>query len=394
MTSRHLTVKTVLIALFIGFTSICGKAAGEEHISIQASYSDSSGGRVASADFYQQNKQIIAVSTLFPELAVKLSEQNQIIFRTVPVILSFLHPEKIDAMIKKTDNILSEWMKEHPETVSDGVFAGDIFQHAGNVCSYETSLDELLAYIQDIIENSKEPVVLSPEDNEIYLLFYDMFDKASSGLNLSICISKYDEGSFYHISIKENDEIIYTVSFDKSKEKQINAVFGCRTGGRYYYRNLKYQYDKNTICIYSELYSGKETSYRAVSKHTALLKESVSLTAAEDDTVAVQGKIESWKLPIPIAFSGNCQVKKGYAELDIRVFAESTYDQQIHINTCFERQIRPVSFPDKKIVDVRNEKEKDELSLSTYSGLSAIVAEIIPRLPVDYQKILINMLTN
>ena len=395
MTSPHLSIKTVFISLFICVTMIAGNAAGEEHISIQATYSDSSVGRVASADFYEQNQQTIAVSTLFPELAVNLREQNHILFRIFPHALSLMHPEKFEAMIMQIDTVVSEWMNENPGTVSEGVYAGETFQHADNVCKNESSMDELLEYIYSKIKDTNKTDMLSYEAGEICMLCCEMLKEASAGLNLKVCISKYNEGQYYTVSINENEKIIYTVSVDKSEDKMIDAVLGWRTGGRYYYRSINCQYDKNSISIQSAFYSGKESSYRAVSKHTALFKESVSITEAEDQTVTVQGKLESWKLPIPVIISGNCHAEKEeYAELDFYVLPENTFEHQFHITACYEKQIRPVSFPDKKITDIRNEKDREHFSKDCYSGFSDLVTAIIPRLPIDYQKILIDLLIN
>ena len=393
MTNPYLSIKKVFIALFIGFTLISGNAAGEAHINIQAVYSDSSGGRVASADFYQQNNQIIAVSTLFPELAVSLNEQNDILFRIIPDALSLMHPEQFDAMIMQIDTVLSEWMNENPGTVSEGVFAGETFQHAENVCRYESPMNELLEYICSNIKNINKPDMLSYEAGDICILCCEMLQKVSAGSNPAVCISKYDEGKYYTVSINENEKTIYTLSVDKSEDKTIDAVFGIKAGGRYYYRSIKCQYDQNRISVQSSLYSGTESSYRAVSKHTALFKESVSMTEAEDQTVTIQGKLESWKLPIPVILNGNCQVKEDeYAQLDFYVLPENTYEQQFHINACLEKQIRPVSFPDKKITDIRNEKDSEQFSKACFSGFSELVAEIVPRLPIDYQRILIDLL--
>ena len=117
------------------------------------------------------------------------------------------------------------------------------------------------------------------------------------------------------------------------------------------------------------------------------------MTEAEDQTVTIQGKLESWKLPIPVILNGNCQVKEDeYAQLDFYVLPENTYEQQFHINACLEKQIRPVSFPDKKITDIRNEKDREQFSKACFSGFSELVAEIVPRLPIDFQRILIDLL--
>ena len=395
MTRPRLTVKAVLIVLIIIIATSTGYAAGNGHISLQGSYSDSSGERIVSADLYEQQQEVIAVSTLFPEMAVKINRQNQDLFQMIPEFISFIQPDRLQAMILKSDSLLTEWLKGQDGAESGGIYAGDVFDHAGKEWSCIFPLNEFIDYFFSDLKDSPEYHGMSGEKDLVFNTCHETIKKGADDLDLQVIARKYEDGTYDVLSIMAREGILATVSIDRSQEKKLRTLIGYKTEGRYYYRDLNFMWETNSFSVETALYSGIESSYRSLAQQQPLFSETLEIIPAGDSGLSVKATFKTRTLTAPLIITGSVyEAADGYAQIDFHAVPSDHNDQQVHIYAFMEEQIRPVAFTDKRITDLLDENDSDIFLKEINSGFTALITDIIPKLPVDYQRLIVNMIIN
>ena len=393
MARPQLRAKAALIALFLIIVTYCSNAAGDTHFSIEGIFTDSSAGRVVSADLYRQKENTIIVSTLFPELAVKLENQSQDLSGVIHNAFSMMDPEEIEKSIQCMDYIMNEWMKSKQGKVTAGIFTGDLFEKAGEECLYRFRLKDMKMFFDEQLDIYPEEQVSDRLKNGLNEIYKEIFTTETADSDLNVNVRQYDEGLFHIISVTDQEETKLSIAVDNSSEEQIHALIGFKTDGRYYYREVRCRYNNSVVSIESALYSGKESSYRALSDRNNLFRESLSVIPEPDGSLSFQGRFESRVISEPLLITGKCRKgNAGYAELEIAAFPEGHSEQKIQISACIEELVRSVNFHDKKLIDIQNEHDHEELMKDYYTGITTLVTEIIPKLPADYQRMIINMI--
>ena len=84
--------------------------------------------------------------------------------------------------------------------------------------------------------------------------------------------------------------------------------------------------------------------------------------------------------------------RSGAGEISAEFFLQENRDELLTISARLEPLYSAVSFSDKQIRHLDNEKEGAEIQLAFISGITMLAAEILPALPADYQNMLVKMI--
>ena len=142
----------------------------------------------------------------------------------------------------------------------------------------------------------------------------------------------------------------------------------------------------------SALFSGKESSYQTYSGRKPLFHESVILKQENNHSVSFKSTIETKNASAPLHISGELNLyDENNAESWASAVIEGFPEQRLELSIRIETQMRPVTFADKKTANISDLSAKDEIQNAAYSGIVSLITEIIPRLPYDYQNLIVNL---
>ena len=373
MKKQTFIIKNAVCILVCIIVLLSQSALADLHMEIQGTFSDSDEIRIISADIYDQKEKITAVSSLFPEMAVVLDRKETDPFRMIRNVFDFSSPEQIDHTIGYTKKIISEWMEQLPHEDYSGVYSGDAFEYASKLRTYEFSVSAFKEYINK--KNTDLPKGQSDSDdyNGVVIQWMDMFLENDFMQDSAIRINSYDEGVYYTVSVLKDNKIMLTISGKRAVEQEMQTVIGYRNGGRYYFREVNCICSKDYFSMDSALFSGKESSYRTYAEKKPLFHESLILKQENNHSVSFKSTIETKNVSAPLHISG-----------EINLYDENNAES-------WETQMRPVTFADKKTANISDLSAKDEIQNAAYSGIVSLITEIIPRLPYDYQNLIVNL---
>ena len=152
--------KVICIAAAVIILFGSATAAGQ-HTGIQCVFEGLLAGRIVSVDLYYQENHTTAVSTLFPEMAVIFENEGSAIYNSA--ILYSIRPETITEAANHAEQILDEWLCSIQPRQFSGLFAGNLFDHATSLSTYEFLLSDFISYCQVL----KEKAIIDGQENNV-----------------------------------------------------------------------------------------------------------------------------------------------------------------------------------------------------------------------------------
>ena len=385
--------KAICIILLIIFSIILLTAEAEKHLEITCEFSESIGNKTLSIDLFEQKEETVIVSSLFPEFAAIISQQeNDLPLNLWKPFLLFL-PERNNEEYKITETLFKNWLDENQNLYTNGIFSGELFDDASKMRSCDFTLGSLADFIRSVPGRENEPV------NETGLVFYLLkqagkeVQNISEDYEISIKTKTYDEGHYFTIIFSCKNQTLMTISVDASEEQKRHMVICYRFNGWYYYRDIKYSYDNHLLNITCELYKSDNTYRNTVKMYHPLYRDYFKIQQRDENNINIEALMESNKLNDALYISAEIVRDRNQDNaFHATVSLKNQPEKKITINSYIETYVRKTSFNDKKARHISEENERAEIQLSVYSEAAKLIADIFPMLPSDYQNLIINLL--
>ena len=372
-------MKKLLCLLSVIMLMTAVSAYADQHLEAFFIFSASESGRTESLDLFEQDGSTYAVSTLFPEYAAGIG-QDQPHFLDVFQQFCSLSPEKIRETTGQIGKMYTEWIEPQLSEPVYGTYAGELFERAASIRYADFALSDLTGYMKTAAGGISD---------SIPAFIAEAADQSNEGGNLKIHYESYDNGSFISAAILNGEKIISTLSADFHDEQESGFLICWKEEGRYYYRYITVKDDSEKgITVCSSLRSGNASTYQNISEKRPLLTETLLLTGNQ---FTIEISADSVSAPVIIRGTANAR-EDGNAFLNAEASIAGQQNKLLDISMNLEAMSRAVSFSDKKTVDCTDENAKAGISLSATTHIMLLAAEILPALPEDYQKLILKWL--
>ena len=366
----------LIILVILNPASVCA----DQHMEVSCTVRGLSNDRDETADLYEQEGKIIAVSTLFPEYAVEIKKETTdglSFFHT----LCSLTPDMFGENKKTFERLIRSWIEQHLSDPVYGIYSGELFNEASVIQHAQFPLSKMAEYLRN---STIEGI---PSGNCIISLISEYIRLFFGEKELLLSLRCYDNWRYISVNISENDNVIMTISADLAAEEE-HYLIGYREEGNNVFRRITISEAEKNVTIISSYWSGKESSYLNVSHQNPLFTEKFVLS----NWLKIY-ELDADSLSEPLIISGISSAEEdGQANMDIQVSINKHEQELISISINFEPLIREVSFSDKKSILPSDEKEYTLFSLAVAANIQELVAEIIPSIPIDYQRMLLTLL--
>ena len=381
---RYFMIISVLLCIM--YTA----AIADEHVCVQGFFCGSTENLPFSADLYKQDDRLFIVSSLLPEIAVSVSDGQNRITECISAILS-INTEQLEYTIKADERIFSAWIQQLFRETRSGVFTGDVFDRATTVTTSSFLLSDYLRYTEMSLMNFEANGNETEEKRNSYLL------SALKGIQyifrdekLNIQLQSYDEGSYYTVSVIKQHEVFMTVSVDNTLHDCRHMVVGYRENGRYYFRDVLLSIQTESFAISSGLYCSNCSSYRMLTSDSLLFTERFSVAKDKEGMDVFQYSVETPSMTEPFAVSGSIAGD----EIRMKMFLQQTGNDLCSVSVYKDNMKNTVSFSDKKTMYYDRINDREEIHMTFLAGIMQLAADIIPALPLFYQKILMFLISD
>ena len=289
-------------------------------------------------------------------------------------------PGKLQSMIGYLEEINTQWMKTRNICEYEGIYSGVLFSKASTVCSTQFLFTDYIHFCENSIRSIKD------ENESVWLsAVLRMGGYLAEQYNPEISIKSYDKNKYLTMDIILQNDVFMTVSVDNTKGKnEKRIVLSHRENGRYFFHDIRIQADQTKAVLTSDLYSSPDSVFPENEDYALLVSEQLSLTNGEVKETFFRYKCLDGDQKRLISSDGkmenDCMEGKIYLLEEEKEWA--VISSAVHKNS---REPIPES---KKTLKSGREEDCAEFQIALFSGLTVIVSEIIPVLPMKLQKML------
>ena len=181
-----------------------------------------------------------------------------------------------------------KWSSGFVCETANGIFTGDAFDEASTVSSGFCEWDEFISFVQMIMSSCfGDSISPGPTaQNVVGIQSAGITDMSSVRIFFSI----FDSGKYLAFTGKNNDSIVFTMSFDFSCATGFRVIHGHAEGGKNYYWAADFNADteKNLSVEISLLADFQQAGYKAVANDNPVIRGIFRLVLSEDfDTLSV-----------------------------------------------------------------------------------------------------------
>lgn len=375
----------ILIVLIL-MSGAC--ASADQHLTLSFVFPVNANSVTENIDLYEQAGKTVAVSSLFPEYAAEIGQGSLLSLTDIRMILS-LNPELLSGAIGTADSILMSWINPLLSAPEYGAYSGELFDSARSVCTGEGLLSDLITHIRRNTEK------VDPEDpsgtaNAVIRLFAERFVLQFGETDPVLIIRCYDEGRYLTIHFMVLDEVQMVASLDRSADTDRHVLITSREDNRYYIRKLSSRSENDRVVVSSSLRSSGSSSL--FSPDTQLLfSTDFSLEMMSGQEAGFEWMLKSDALKEPMIASGAYSFpEKNVKYLNAGVRIGDNGKEVLQISIRIEPLENAVSFENKTYIPT--EKGNAGIMMTALTNLSALAAVILPSLPNEYQKIILDLL--
>lgn len=379
-----------IFCLLLTLILMAGAAASaEKHLGIQAVFSGTLEGRTLSFDLYEQEGKTYTVSDLLSGSAVETDRAVSGIGPDLIFTLPFVTPDAMEKTAVKAEKLIISWIAQLPSETKTGMYAGDLFENAGTVSVSSSSLSELTATLESSAAEWKDGTEAGNLLNGLFTLVRAKIQKLCPGTDPKIRIESYNGGRWIVMEISDGQDVFATVTTDRSGGKTQRMLISWRDSGTYYFRDISMEFSDVRGSVYTEMRSGAGSSYHAVSSGRPLFTEIYTISKDEQQNTAIAFTFESDALKKPLNVTGTAaRSTDDTAELILTAQIEGVEKEQLSVSLKLDAQQNSAITGDTRILHPENAQENAEISLTAFSQLMYLAAELIPALPDEYQTLI------
>ena len=380
-------MKKIICILVIAVLMAGSAAYADQHLEMICCFSGATEKTNVSYDLYEQEEQIIAVSTLFPDYAAVIPKGEGCSLSSVNSFLS-LTPEMMIDLQNTADSMIITYLESRLSVPENGVYAGELFTDANTRRTAEFPLSDLTGFLQEDTYNH-----VSGGSASLLSILAGVIGDSLKQREIILSVQSFNQEQFLSCSITEQNQVIMTVSIDRSQRNERRILIGYREDGLYCYRDVDIKNEQNHIDVRSAFRTGSASSYQRAAEEEPLFTEETILTGEKDEPIAFQYMLSSGVLSSPMYISGTFAGQENQASLNATVRINGPEkEESISVSLILEPLSRPVSVSDKKTIDMTDEKENAIIPLTAASNAALLAAEILPAFPENYQKLIMKLI--
>ena len=373
-------MKKIISFLVIMILLTVASASADQHLEIFCAFNGSVGGRTETIDLYEQDGQLFAVSTLFPEYTVEMNNSPDML--TGFKAFCMLNPEMFSEMEEAAETYIRKWIDQQLSDSVYGVYSGELFEKAVTLQKAETTLAKLTDHIRKETGNDTSPAV------GIISSFAEWISHAYGGKEIRLDIQCFDDWKYFCIRMYDGDNILMTVSADYSQEDEKHFLVGYREESRNIFRDIRIRNEKKSVAIVSSFGIGKDSSFHSLSGQNWLYSEKIILSSRMN-----MYELAAEKLSEPLTVYGSPFTQEdGQSGMEMKLSIGGREEEIIHVQISLEPLIRPVSFSDKKIISETDQEGMNLIVLEATANMTDLAAGIYPSLPAEYQQLLLKLM--
>ena len=379
-----------IVCLLLTLIMMAGAAASaEKHLDVQAVFSGTLEGRTLAFDLYEQEGKVYTVSDILPGCAVETDPGVSGIGPDLVFTLPFIRPEILEKAAEKADQLIVSWISLLPSETKTGIYAGDLFENAGTASVSSSSLSELSAMLEASAGEWKDGAETGSLLNGLFILACAKIQQLCPGSDPKFSIESYNGGRWIVIQISNGQDVLATVTSDRSGGETQRLLISWREAGLYYFRDITMEFSDVRASVYTELRSGPGSAYPAVLSDRPLFSEIYTLSSEEQQNASFTWIFESDALKRPLNVTGAAAHNAdGTAALLLSACVEGIEKEKLSVRLTLDSKNGGEITGDTRILHFENAQENAEITLSAGSQLMYLAAELIPALPEEYQKLI------
>lgn len=382
-----------ILSILLMMILLTGTAAfADHHFEAAGTFIGEAESTDVSLDLYEQDDQLVATSSLFPEYAVVIHADQKCSLSIINTLL-LLSADQVADLLNFADSIFMQFLDQAITATEYGVYAGDLFPRAGMRQTAEFPLSTLNDFFQE--QSEKPDSSEAQADNSVSVLktIASLINDSLKERNPVLAVQSFDQGCYLSCRIVEQDHVIMTISVNRSDKDSKLYLVSYRDDSLYCFRELTVKKEQNHLVIRSSFRTASSPAYQNAAEKEALFTEDTILSDGADEPLSIQYILGSSSLSEPLYLSGTATRQDETASLtaDVRINGPEK-DAFLTLSMILEPQNRPVSFSDKTTVDMTDEKENAVIQLTAASNAAVLAAGIMSALPDDYQNMLLKLI--
>ena len=369
-------------------------SAQERHIQFGGVFTGALENRTVTADLFEKDGVTAFVSSLIPNTVIELEDPKtgSTLAADLEGVFS-LRPEAVYTSLETAENILFAWTgKQQNETVS-GAFAGELFDRASSETSCRFSLSAFAGYLQESLGTAggTEGDGMNPFMNRLLYEAAESMKAQGTETDPVILFSSYDEGSWYTVRVTVGNDVLMTLSADRTYDGCRRVLAAYKENGLYCFRDTEYRLEGKQFSVTSAFRTGKEPSFRRAAEQKPLFTESFTLAGDTASSCTFECVFAAEKLKDPVIMIGKItSPETGRAGIDADAYIRGHEADTLRVTVNTDAQGSGEDFSGHQVIKTDRNKENAGIRLSAVSGLTLLAAEILPTLPEEYQKMIVN----
>ena len=388
-------MKKIICILAVVIMLSCAAASADQHLEALCTVSGFPESIPVTLDLYEQAGNITAVSSVFPDHAVELSPDESCGLTQLFQTICSLQPMNVSGAEKEADLLFISFLEPLLSDPVPGMYAGALFDRASSVRYAEFPLSDMTGFF-------RTAAALTQQDpgrkNDLVSVLLASFDTGkSSGAaeddsGIMISVRSFDNERYLTLQIIRQEDVIMTVSADRTAENGIRFLICYRENGSYYFRDICTGFEQDQYVIRTEFLRSTSSILYAPGRKT-LYCARLAIENSREGHSLFRYDLNSDILSGPLTVSGSAKAYvDGRADLRAVVGIGGMKADVISLDMLLEPVYRPVSFDDKTIVRTGDAVESAGLTLAAVSNIAELAAQLLPTLPKDYQDMILRLL--
>ena len=206
-----------------------------------------------------------------------------------------------------------------------------------------------------------------------------------------ILFSSYDEGCWDTVRMTVGNDILMTLSADRTSADCRRLLITYKENGLYCFRDTEFRMEGKQFYATSSFRTGKEPSFRSAAEQKPLFTESFTLAGDNASSCTFECVFDAEKLKNPVIMIGKISSQEtGRAGIDADAYIRGHEADTLRVTVNTDAQDSGEDLSGRQVVRMDRNKENAGIRLSAVSGLTLLAAEILPTLPEEYQKMIVN----
>ena len=217
-----------MIVLFISASLLLFSSAHvDSSIDLRIDINNGQNITTVTGELLKINDEPCIITSLFPDHIIE-TDQIATILIDSQTPFQFLNPVSFQNAIQRLDNEILQWIDNLPAEKNTGVFYGDLFEKAYQKSTSKFSLDHFKQYLHNKSDLNYPQTSHDVNEQKSYVfllsLLLKQIDLPTDTDYYQVNSARYDNGKYLVFNILRDDDVIMTISVDRSEEYKMKTV--------------------------------------------------------------------------------------------------------------------------------------------------------------------------